>query len=214
MAICHVGRCLTRRTMNKYGTPPHPPRRGRSRPGRKWQRSRRSSWTCEAPPESRSRSHARRWAARPPMFQRASNLRPRRASSTTDRASSSPAAPSEHAPDGGFGGGDCVALRTPMIFVHGNSVDASFIARPASDGGPSVYPGPQSSRLQRRRAVRHHVPLAERAGRPAAELPHRRQGRPDPRLHHGVKSAAGAPWLALRVNLPRRAAPGTGAAQV
>lgn len=44
-----------------------------------------------------------------------------------------------NAPDGGFGGGNCVATRTPVIFVHGNSVNATFFARPTSSGAPSVY---------------------------------------------------------------------------
>lgn len=44
-----------------------------------------------------------------------------------------------NAPDGGFGGGDCTATRTPVIFVHGNSVNATYIARPTSTGAPSVY---------------------------------------------------------------------------
>lgn len=44
-----------------------------------------------------------------------------------------------NAPDGGFGGGNCVAGRTPVIFVHGNTVNATFIARPSSSGVPSVY---------------------------------------------------------------------------
>ena len=44
-----------------------------------------------------------------------------------------------NAPDGGFGGGNCVASRTPVIFVHGNTVNATFIARPSSSGVPSVY---------------------------------------------------------------------------
>ena len=44
-----------------------------------------------------------------------------------------------NAPDGGFGGGDCVATRTPVIFVHGNTVNATYIARPSSTGVPSVY---------------------------------------------------------------------------
>ncbi|HEU4728473.1 MAG TPA: hypothetical protein VFT22_11300 [Kofleriaceae bacterium] len=44
-----------------------------------------------------------------------------------------------NAPDGGFGGGSCVATRTPVIFVHGNSVNATFFARPSSSGVPSVY---------------------------------------------------------------------------
>lgn len=44
-----------------------------------------------------------------------------------------------NAPDGGFGGGNCVATRTPVVFVHGNSVNASFFAKPSSNGVPSVY---------------------------------------------------------------------------
>jgi hypothetical protein len=44
-----------------------------------------------------------------------------------------------NAPDGGFGGGACVATRTPVIFVHGNSVNATFFARPSTSGAPSVY---------------------------------------------------------------------------
>jgi pimeloyl-ACP methyl ester carboxylesterase len=44
-----------------------------------------------------------------------------------------------NAPDGGFGGGNCVATRTPVIFVHGNTVNASFFAKPSSSGAPSVY---------------------------------------------------------------------------
>jgi len=40
---------------------------------------------------------------------------------------------------GGFGGGNCVATRTPVVFVHGNSVNATFFARPSSSGAPSVY---------------------------------------------------------------------------
>lgn len=44
-----------------------------------------------------------------------------------------------NAPDGGFGGGNCTATRTPVIFVHGNSVNATFIARPSTTGVPSVY---------------------------------------------------------------------------
>jgi hypothetical protein len=44
-----------------------------------------------------------------------------------------------NAPDGGFGGGNCVATRTPVIFVHGNSVNATFFARPSTSGVPSVY---------------------------------------------------------------------------
>ena len=44
-----------------------------------------------------------------------------------------------NAPDGGFGGGTCVATRTPVIFVHGNSVNATFFAKPSTSGAPSVY---------------------------------------------------------------------------
>ncbi|TMQ11676.1 MAG: alpha/beta hydrolase [Deltaproteobacteria bacterium] len=44
-----------------------------------------------------------------------------------------------NAPDGGFGGGTCVATRTPVIFVHGNSVNATFFAKPSTTGVPSVY---------------------------------------------------------------------------
>jgi lipase (class 2) len=44
-----------------------------------------------------------------------------------------------NAPDGGFGGGNCVASRTPVIFVHGNSVNATFFAKPSTNGAPSVY---------------------------------------------------------------------------
>jgi pimeloyl-ACP methyl ester carboxylesterase len=44
-----------------------------------------------------------------------------------------------NAPDGGFGGGNCTATRTPVIFVHGNTVNATFFARPSSSGAPSVY---------------------------------------------------------------------------
>ncbi|HET9624113.1 MAG TPA: hypothetical protein VFP84_22225 [Kofleriaceae bacterium] len=40
---------------------------------------------------------------------------------------------------GGFGGGNCVATHTPIVFVHGNTVNASYIARPSSTGVPSVY---------------------------------------------------------------------------
>jgi hypothetical protein len=44
-----------------------------------------------------------------------------------------------NAPDGGFGGGNCTASRTPVIFVHGNSVNATFFARPTTNGAPTVY---------------------------------------------------------------------------
>lgn len=44
-----------------------------------------------------------------------------------------------NAPYGGFGGGACVATRTPIVFVHGNTVNASFFAKPTTNGAPSVY---------------------------------------------------------------------------
>lgn len=44
-----------------------------------------------------------------------------------------------NAPDGGFGGGNCTASHTPVIFVHGNSVNATFFARPTTSGAPTVY---------------------------------------------------------------------------
>jgi len=44
-----------------------------------------------------------------------------------------------NAPDGGFGGGTCTASHTPVIFVHGNSVNATFFARPTTSGAPTVY---------------------------------------------------------------------------
>jgi hypothetical protein len=44
-----------------------------------------------------------------------------------------------NAPDGGFGGGNCTASRTPVIFVHGNSVNATFFAKPTTSGAPTVY---------------------------------------------------------------------------
>lgn len=44
-----------------------------------------------------------------------------------------------HAPDGGFGGGSCSASRTPVIFVHGNSVNATFFAKPTTNSAPTVY---------------------------------------------------------------------------
>jgi hypothetical protein len=40
---------------------------------------------------------------------------------------------------GGFGGGACVATRTPLIFIHGNTVNSTFFARPSTSGAPSVY---------------------------------------------------------------------------
>lgn len=42
-------------------------------------------------------------------------------------------------PYGGFGGGSCTASKTPVIFIHGNTVNASYIARPSSTGVPTVY---------------------------------------------------------------------------
>jgi hypothetical protein len=44
-----------------------------------------------------------------------------------------------NAPDGGFGGGNCTATHTPVIFVHGNSVNATFFAKPTTSGAPTVY---------------------------------------------------------------------------
>lgn len=44
-----------------------------------------------------------------------------------------------NAPYGGFGGGNCSAARTPIIFVHGNTVNAQYFAAPTSDGRPTVY---------------------------------------------------------------------------
>jgi pimeloyl-ACP methyl ester carboxylesterase len=44
-----------------------------------------------------------------------------------------------NAPYGGFGGGACVATHTPVVFVHGNTVNASFFAKPSTSGAPSVY---------------------------------------------------------------------------
>src|SRR5262249_8290703 len=44
-----------------------------------------------------------------------------------------------NAPDGGFGGGNCAAVRTPVIFVHGNTVNATFFAKPSTSGAPSGY---------------------------------------------------------------------------
>lgn len=44
-----------------------------------------------------------------------------------------------NAPYGGFGGGNCTASKTPVIFIHGNTVNASYIARPSSTGAPTVY---------------------------------------------------------------------------
>lgn len=44
-----------------------------------------------------------------------------------------------NAPYGGFGGGNCLAARTPIVFVHGNTVNAQYFAAPTSDGRPTVY---------------------------------------------------------------------------
>jgi pimeloyl-ACP methyl ester carboxylesterase len=41
-------------------------------------------------------------------------------------------------PFGAFGGGSCWALRTPVIFLHGNGDVAGNWNAPSSDGGPSV----------------------------------------------------------------------------
>ncbi|HJL40905.1 MAG TPA: hypothetical protein RMG48_06340 [Myxococcales bacterium LLY-WYZ-16_1] len=44
-----------------------------------------------------------------------------------------------NAPYGGFGGGNCTASRTPVIFVHGNGDEAKNWDFPPSTGVPSVY---------------------------------------------------------------------------
>ncbi|HEY0191375.1 MAG TPA: hypothetical protein VGC42_09660, partial [Kofleriaceae bacterium] len=44
-----------------------------------------------------------------------------------------------NAPYGGFGGGNCTASKTPVVFIHGNTVNASYIARPTSTGAATVY---------------------------------------------------------------------------
>lgn len=44
-----------------------------------------------------------------------------------------------NAPYGGFGGGSCVATHTPVIFVHGNGVNAGYFAKPTASGAPTVY---------------------------------------------------------------------------
>jgi len=41
-------------------------------------------------------------------------------------------------PGPGFGGGNCTATHTPIIFIHGNTNDASAWLKPSSTGGPSV----------------------------------------------------------------------------
>lgn len=43
------------------------------------------------------------------------------------------------APYGGFGGGSCSAVRTPVVFVHGNGDEARNWDYPSSTGVPSVY---------------------------------------------------------------------------
>ena len=45
----------------------------------------------------------------------------------------------QSAPNGGFGGGDCIADKTPVIFVHGNGDEAKNWDFPAATGVPSVY---------------------------------------------------------------------------
>ncbi len=44
-----------------------------------------------------------------------------------------------NAPYGGFGGGACTAVRTPVIFIHGNKVNSLFFDEPNSAGGLSAY---------------------------------------------------------------------------
>ena len=46
---------------------------------------------------------------------------------------------SPRAPYGGFGGGSCTAVRTPVIFLHGNGDVAQNWDFPPSTGGNSVY---------------------------------------------------------------------------
>lgn len=41
--------------------------------------------------------------------------------------------------NGGFGGGNCTAERTPVIFVHGNGDEAKNWDAPSATGVPSVY---------------------------------------------------------------------------
>lgn len=42
-----------------------------------------------------------------------------------------------NAPDGGFGGGDCTASKTPVVFLHGNGDNASGWTHPSSVDGKS-----------------------------------------------------------------------------
>ncbi len=44
-----------------------------------------------------------------------------------------------NAPDGGFGGGSCTAVKTPVVFLHGNGDEAKNFDYPAATGVPSVY---------------------------------------------------------------------------
>jgi hypothetical protein len=44
-----------------------------------------------------------------------------------------------NAPHGGFGGGPCVATRTPVVFIHGNGDEAKNWDYPSATGGPSAY---------------------------------------------------------------------------
>ncbi|MCB1058224.1 MAG: lipase [Acidobacteria bacterium] len=43
------------------------------------------------------------------------------------------------APYGGFGGGNCVATHTPVVFLHGNGDEAKNFDLPTSTGAASVY---------------------------------------------------------------------------
>ena len=44
-----------------------------------------------------------------------------------------------NAPDGGFGGGSCTAVKTPAVFIHGNGDEARNWDFPSSTGVASVY---------------------------------------------------------------------------
>ena len=44
-----------------------------------------------------------------------------------------------NAPYGGFGGGSCSAVKTPIVFLHGNGDEAKNWDYPAATGVPSVY---------------------------------------------------------------------------
>ncbi|MEM8963615.1 MAG: lipase [Acidobacteriota bacterium] len=44
-----------------------------------------------------------------------------------------------YAPYGGFGGGSCMASKTPVVFIHGNGDQATSFDLPNSTGAPSVY---------------------------------------------------------------------------